>query len=202
MTVFAGPVTGLYDPRGHRNYLNGDERAAFVKASEQASREVRTLCYLLAHAGCRISEALALTADRIDVNEEVVIFETLKKRRPGVYRAVPIPSDVLGVMDLVNGIRDSQAGRDGGKAHRLWPWSRMTAWRRVSEVMAEANVRGPHATPKGLRHGFGAAAVSAGIPLSLVQKWLDHGHLCGCYRCRRARHRQAHVGIDLEIYLD
>ena len=36
---------------------------------------------------------------------------------------------------------------------------------------------GPHASPKGLRHGFGVAAVSAGIPLNLVQKWLGHAQL-------------------------
>ena len=29
----------------------------------------------------------------------------------------------------------------------------------------------------GLRHGFGVAAVSAGIPLNLVQKWLGHAQL-------------------------
>jgi hypothetical protein len=28
-----------------------------------------------------------------------------------------------------------------------------------------------------LRHGFGVAAVSAGIPLNLVQKWLGHAQL-------------------------
>jgi len=28
-----------------------------------------------------------------------------------------------------------------------------------------------------LRHGFGVAAVTAGIPLNLVQKWLGHAHL-------------------------
>jgi integrase/recombinase XerD len=32
-------------------------------------------------------------------------------------------------------------------------------------------------SPKGLRHGFGVAAVSAGIPLNLVQKWLGHAQL-------------------------
>lgn len=172
MTAFAGPVTGLYDQRGHRKYLNSEERAAFLKASEQTPQEVRTLCNLLAHAGCRISEALTLTADRIDLNEEIVIFEMLMKRRTGVYRAVPIPSDVLSVMDLVHGVRDAQSRRDGGSTHRLWRWNRMTAWRPVREVMAIANVRGPHAAPKDLRHGFGIAAVSAGIPLNLVQKWL------------------------------
>jgi integrase/recombinase XerD len=33
---------------------------------------------------------------------------------------------------------------------------------------------GPHACPKGLRHGFGVTAVSKGIALNMVQKWLGH----------------------------
>lgn len=32
----------------------------------------------------------------------------------------------------------------------------------------------PEASPKGLRLGVGIAAVSAGIPLNPVQKWLGH----------------------------
>lgn len=43
--------------------------------------------------------------------------------------------------------------------------------------MVAARLEGPHALPEGLRHGFGVAAVSAGIPLNLVQKWLGHAQL-------------------------
>ena len=43
--------------------------------------------------------------------------------------------------------------------------------------MVAAGLDGPHASPKGLRHGFWVAAVSAGIPLNLVQKWLGHAQL-------------------------
>jgi site-specific recombinase XerD len=43
--------------------------------------------------------------------------------------------------------------------------------------MHAARLDGLHASPKGLRHGFGVAAVSAGIPLNLVQKWLGHAQL-------------------------
>jgi hypothetical protein len=53
----------------------------------------------------------------------------------------------------------------------------MTGWRAVHAVMDAAGLDGPHALPKGLRRGFGVAAVSAGIPLNLVQKWLATG--CG-----------------------
>ena len=106
-----------------------------------------------------------------------MVFETLKKRRSGVYRAVPVPHALVDMLDLVHGLRPLQGRSDHGRGHRLWSWSRMTGWRRVCEVMARAGVRGPQASPKGLRHGFGVAAVTAGVPLNLVQKWLGHAQL-------------------------
>jgi integrase/recombinase XerD len=53
----------------------------------------------------------------------------------------------------------------------------MTGWRAVHAVMDAAGLDGPHVSPKGLRHGFGVGAVSAGLPLNLVQKWLGHAQL-------------------------
>ena len=44
----------------------------------------------------------------------------------------------------------------------------MTGWRAVHKVMHDARLDGPHASPKGLRHGFGVAAVSAGIPCAFA----------------------------------
>lgn len=81
----------LHDQHGQRKYLTPEERDAFIRAAESAAREVRTFCWTLAYSGCRISEALELTADRIDVREGRLVLETLKKRRKGVYRAVPVP---------------------------------------------------------------------------------------------------------------
>lgn len=167
----------LYAEDGKRKYLTKDERAAFLKAAEMADREVRTFCATLAYSGCRVSEALALTADRVDLNAGVIVFESLKKRRDGVYRAVPVPPEILDALELVHGIRAAQRQKDGGASIRLWPWGRMTGWRRVTEMMGAAGIKGPQASPKGLRHGFGVAAVSAGIPLNMVQKWLGHAQL-------------------------
>jgi integrase len=168
---------GLYDARGQRKYLTTAERAAFLTAAEEAPREVRTLCGLLAHTGCRLSEALWLTADRVDLRADLVVFETLKKCSSGVYRAVLVTHTLVDMLDLVHDLRPLQRRSDRGGHHRLWPWSRMTGWRRVCEVMAWAGVRGPQSSPKGLRHGFGVAAVTAGVPLNLVQKWLGHAQL-------------------------
>lgn len=175
----APPPAGmqLHTADGARKYLTAGERDAFLRAAEQADRQVRTLCMTLAYAGCRLSEALALTADRVDLAAGTLVFESLKKRRTGIYRAVPVPPALLDALDLVHGIREHHARRGQGRGDRLWPWSRMTGWRAVHAVMQAARLDGPHASPKGLRHGFGVAAVSAGIPLNLVQKWLGHAQL-------------------------
>ena len=54
----------------------------------------------------------------------------------------------------------------------------MTVWRKMEEIIKAAGIEeGPHACPKGLLHGFGVAAVSKGITLNMVQKWLGHSQL-------------------------
>lgn len=166
----------LYDAAGRRKYLTAEERRAFLAAAEKAPRQVRTLCLVLAFTGCRISEALALTAQRIDLEAHTVVFESLKKRRRGIYRAVPMPPQVCDALDLVHGLREAQKGKDGGQV-QLWTFSRTTAWRHVAGVLDQAGIDGPQASPKGLRHGFGVQAVSSGVPLNMVQKWLGHAQL-------------------------
>ncbi len=59
-----------------RLYFTEEERRAFVAAAAKAPREVRTFCGRLYAAGCRISEALTLTARQIDLSGRVVVFET------------------------------------------------------------------------------------------------------------------------------
>lgn len=167
----------LHNAWGHRKYVTPAERLDFLCATEAMRPCVRTFCETLAYAGCRISEALALTADRVDMSDGVLIFESLKKRRKGVFRAVPMPPDFLERLCFVHDLRTIQLRPDRGRSVRLWKWSRATAWRRVAEVMRAAGISGLHATPKGLRHGFGIKAVTSDVPLNMAQKWLGHARL-------------------------
>jgi integrase/recombinase XerD len=77
----------LCDRQSKRLYLTAEERCAFLAAT--ADRPVRTLCVSLHDTGCRISEAL--TPERIDLSDRAVMFESLKKRRRGIYRVGPVP---------------------------------------------------------------------------------------------------------------
>ena len=106
------------------------------------------------------------------------MVETLKKRRRGVYRAVPVPPGLLDQLDLVHGLREALKRGRGHADRPLWPCSRMTAWRQVTTVMQAADIpAGPHRSPKGLRHGFGVHAISSGVPLNMLSKWMGHATL-------------------------
>ena len=109
------PGMALHTADGARKYLTTGERDAFLRAAEQADRQVRTLCMTLAFAGCRLSEALALTVDRVDLVAGLLVLESLKKRRSGIYRAVPVPPALPEALDLVHGIRILR--EDGNDTH-------------------------------------------------------------------------------------
>jgi integrase len=97
-----------------------------------------------------------------------------------VYRAVPVPPAVLEMLTMVHGLKDKKkmaAAKKEKLPPPLWDFGRTTAWKHVITVMKAAGVKGPQATPKGLRHGFGVAAIQAGIPLNLLQRWLGHAQL-------------------------
>jgi integrase len=166
----------IYDSTGRRKYLTPAERQEFIRASEECLNTIRTFCGTLAHTGCRISEALALTPNGVIREEGILVFESLKKRRKGIYRAVPVPASFIEALVEIHGLRAAQNGADAGSSP-LWPWSRPTGWRHVRAVMEIAGIVGLHATPKGLRHGFGIKAVVSNVPLTMTQKWLGHSQI-------------------------
>ena len=168
----------IVNEKGERLYFTEEQRKALLATAVKAPREVRSFCSVLRFTGCRISEALALTAKSIDLSGKVVVVESLKKRKAGVHRQVPVPPELLDTLDMVHGIREIQKKGRARINERLWTWSRMTAWRKMAALIKAAGIPdGPHASPNGLGHGFGVTAVSKGIALNMVQKWLGHSQL-------------------------
>jgi len=176
MRQLADTITSLYGPSSERKYLNAAERRRFIKAAQRAPPDVRTFCLLLNWSGGRISEVLALTPAAIDIDSGVANLETLKRRKRGIVRQVPLPSELLCALDRTFKLRRRQPDPHFA-CQRIWPWSRTTAWRRVKEVMAAAGITGMPAMPKGLRHGFGVNAFQSSVPPHLVQRWLGHASL-------------------------
>ncbi len=167
--------TQLTDRRG-RKYLTAQERRAFLHAARLAERpEVQTLALTLTFSGCRISEALALRIADVDLEQSLLRIRTLK-RRTDSWREVPVPHELIRSLELVHRLRTLQAGAQTAK-RRLWPMSRTSASRHMRRLMQEASISGPQACPKGLRHGYGIAAVAAGVPLTTLAAVLGHSSI-------------------------
>jgi integrase/recombinase XerD len=164
----------LYDERGRRKYLVPNERKTFLQAALNVGGETATFCAVMVFCGTRISEALAITPERIDDANGTINIRTLKRRK-FVIRAVPVPQKLLTYLDYVHDYRDAQ--RDPVRAgQRLWRFSRTTAWRRVKYVMRHAAHPEYVSQPKSLRHAFGAEACM-NVPMPMVQKWLGHASI-------------------------
>ena len=165
----------LYTSVGVRKYLTATERRRVLEAAEALPPDQALFVLTLAWTGARLSEVLALPAASFDIDGSRVAIRTLKRRAFAV-REMPIPPILLSALDAHFALRTRQ-GCPAAAAERLWPWPRVTGWRVVKRVMASAQVHGPHATPRGLRHAFGVGTLQSGVPLNLIQRWMGHARL-------------------------
>lgn len=173
----------LTDEAGNRLYLNAEERAAFLAEARRRPARDRTLCETLHYTGCRPSELIEITPARIDLSGGTVTIRSLKKRSNGdgkpktIFRAVPVPPDYLDTLNTAHAVREAQRSKKRKNAP-IWPLSRQRVWQIAVDVMEAADIaEGPHRTAKGLRHGFGINAISNGVPLNLLSKWLGHASI-------------------------
>ncbi|MCB1098957.1 MAG: site-specific integrase [Verrucomicrobiae bacterium] len=134
-----------------------------MKAAETLPVKSAALCLLLCYTGCRISEALALAEADIDWSTDVIRFRCLKKRGKEHVRRVPISGALKRKLKLIT-----------PSSGRIWSISRATGWRIIKSAMNEAGIVGIHASPKGLRHGFGVRCAMVGVPLNILQEWMGH----------------------------
>ena len=167
----------LFTIEGKRKYLTAEEQGRFMAAANAHERaEVRTFCLTLAYTGCRISEALELTPERIDLSDKSITFRTLKQRDKIKYRSVPCPDTLLDAIELVHSVRKARRSKKL-KTVALWSWGRTQATKHIWAVMEAADISGDHASPKGLRHGFGVRMAMQTRNPRLVQKLLGHSNL-------------------------
>lgn len=160
---------------GGRKYLNHDERQRVLAASATFERRPALFVLVLAWTGARISEILPLTPRAFQVERSLISIVTLKRRRWSV-REVPIPPELM--QRIAKEFSLLAAQHDPERCNvRLWPMHRVTAWRFVKRVMDVAGVSGRAACPRGMRHAFGVGTLQAGVPITMLQRWMGHARL-------------------------
>jgi len=174
---FAGAqgAASLYAADGGRKYLNLGERKRALLVIAALEPNEALFASTLAWTGARVSEVLALTPASFQVDEGLVSFVTLKRRRLSV-REVPIPARLMRAINKRFDVQLAQQDPETASL-RIWAWHRITAWRLIKDVMRRAGIIGRAACPRGMRHGFAVGALQAGVPLNLLQRWLGHARI-------------------------
>jgi len=176
----------IVDGNGQRLYLNLSERKRFIKSSRDEVHENRMFCHILHDTGCRLSEAIELTPDRIMIETKEIQFRSLKKRKYDMrgnlklpeYRTVPVTENLIELLDLTFNLKILK-NNEKTINKQLFTKTRNTYWRIVKGVMKRAGIKGKMAVPKGLRHGF-AIALLVGekpAPIHIVSQVLGHSNV-------------------------
>lgn len=169
------PAGSLYAADGARKYLNAAERRRALAVMEQLPDDKALFALTLAWTGARISEVLALSPASFQTECGLVAIVTLK-RRGFFVREVPIPPALIARLERQFRLSARQRIAEAS-GRRLWPWSRVTAWKIIKGVMQQAGVTGKQACPRGLRHAFGIATLQANVPINLTREWLGHASI-------------------------
>ena len=159
----------LFDSQGRRKYLCRAELERFLAAAGNLPPRERAFCQTLAYSGGRLAEVLALRKMDIDRKQGAIVIKSLKKRDKTHHRSVPVPPALIATLELVFDL-----GRGKG-SQVLWPVTIRQANRWVMRAMHAAGLE--QYSPRSLRHTFGVTAVTSGVPLTAIKKWLGHADL-------------------------
>jgi len=187
------PVERIKAPRVRRkpnDRLSAEEDGAMLKAC--STEQETTLVWLLRWTGLRVGEALALSAEDVDIVRREIRVSASKT--PSGVRAVPIV-DELGAVLLSR--LDTLRSRDDWSpripllaTRRGTPMKEQFAWRLVKRVAHRAGVRTLPApalssvTPHTLRRTYGSDLLNRGVRMEAVSKLLGHADVrvtAACY---------------------
>jgi len=159
-------MAGAYDEQGRRKYLTASESERFLAAADARPDQERLLCRFLYFTGTRVTEAISLIPEEIDLEAKEAIIRTLKKRGKNERRRIPLPDALLSKLE-------ARLSED----QKIFALSRSQAWRITKATMTKAGISGIHANCKALRHTFAVRAVMSGVPLTLIKNLMGHSRI-------------------------
>ena len=159
----------LYDEQNERLYINAEERERFLVIAHKQPPHIKAFCLTLFYTGCRLSEGRELYFSAIQPTARLISFRSLKKRKQHHIREIPVPKELIDAFQELPRNLPNPIWHQNNK-----PIPRITAYRWIKGVVNKANIHGPQACPKGLRHGYGIHAVRSGVQLHMLQKWMGH----------------------------
>ena len=172
----------LHSPRqGRPKALSVDEVGRLLDAAHADDSPIglrdAALLELLYATGARVSEAVSLSADDLDLDGDVPVVRLFGKGRK--ERIVPVGSYAVDALDAYRvRARPALAARGRGSTafflnSRGAALSRQSAWTAIRRA-AEAAQLGERVSPHTLRHSFATHLLEGGASVREVQELLGH----------------------------
>lgn len=159
-------------PKKTPRFLDVDEAAAVVEAPAQAgwyALRNKALCELLYGAGLRVSEALALDVDDLDLHERLVRVMGKGKKVRVVPFGPPAVDALTTWIAAMGGEGALFRGRGGGRL------SARAAWQIVHDAGVNNGLAQVH--PHALRHSCATHLLGGGADLRAIQEQMGHSSL-------------------------
>ncbi|MBI5639492.1 MAG: site-specific integrase [Nitrospirae bacterium] len=148
-------------------YFPADEaRMILSDRLRQEDYDSYFLSLFLWNTGARVSEALSVRVDDIDLIGKVLRVTTLK--RQGHVRVIPLQNGFIGEIALwinVQGIK---------KGDKLFSFKRKTAYNYVKRGCDLAGITDKRSHPHTWRHSFAVNCITQQVPVTVLKEWLGH----------------------------
>lgn len=152
-------------------FLGQPQVAAVYRAAKERSTRDRLLIALLYRLGCRISEAIGVRTDDVNLDRGEI---TIRAAKGGATRTYSIPADIRPVLRAH--VRHGAPGAFLLASRQGERLGRTRAWAVVKDVYREAGIPagyGPHS----LRHSVAVHSLDAGAELVHVKDLLRHASI-------------------------
>lgn len=148
-------------------YFTADEvRIILSDSLKTEDYDAYFLCLFLWNTGVRISEALAVKAEDIDLIGKALRVATLKRK--GHLRVIPIQNGFIGEIALWINLKGIKRG------DHLFQMSRKTAYNYVRKACNMAGVFDDRCHPHTFRHSFAINCIIQQVPVTILKEWLGH----------------------------
>lgn len=152
-------------------YFTADEARMILSDSlKQTDYDLYFLSLFLWNTGCRVSEALGVRVQDIDLIGKALRVNTLKRK--GHTRVLPLQNGFIGEIALwinVNGLKRNDL---------LFDISRKTAYNYVKEACEYSGITDERAHPHTWRHSYAVNCITQGVPVTVLKEFLGHRDIC------------------------
>ncbi|MGD0264240.1 MAG: site-specific integrase [Candidatus Methylomirabilota bacterium] len=175
--------------RKKADYLTRQELTRLLGIAERVCPTLYPVLLVMATAGLRVGEALALQVGDLDaLGLKLHIRRTVRRGyvdspKSGKAGIVDVPPTTMAVLARIAEIRQAEAAVQGVEARWLFPGGNGPEMPAMPEAVQKALRRALKAAgirmirPHDLRHTFATLAIQAGVPILTVSRQLRHASI-------------------------